>query len=513
MGSSTVTHGATEAPGDVHRGPLRQRGDAGAALLRRTFWLWPALLTLGLGIHGSWRPELWRDELATWSAAARSTDQLFALLHHVDAVSGLYYLLMHFWMSAFGDSATVLRLPSALAMSGAAVFVTLIGRKQFDTRTGLVAGLLFAVLPSVSRYSQEARSYAFAVLAVAAATWLLLRALELPTWRRWLPYSVAVALAGLFHMVALCVLVPHAGVVLLRWWRERGRALLIGFPVAVLVALVPVAPLVLLGRRQAGRQISWLAQPTLQDFANLWHGLFQSPLVGGCLLAMAALPAAWPKGRRPAFEIGLIAALPVVLIWFASQGQTAYFLDRYLLFTVPAWVVLAAAGLTALRPRVLLAIGLIGTALLGIQDQQNVRARASHEWADEKGAAKIIAEGYRPGDGVAPVRGDDEFMMLDFALDYYLPEQVKPKDVFITADAVQHNDLRSVVCKDPGACAAGVDRIWVVTYGTPQDPYKNMSSDEIKVLSGEYTRIQTKQVQGITVTLVARSNAGAASGS
>ncbi|MFG2698191.1 glycosyltransferase family 39 protein [Kitasatospora sp. NPDC048407] len=507
MGSSTVTHGATEAPGEVHRSPLRQRGDAGAALLRRTFWLWPALLTLGLGVHGSWRPELWRDELATWSAATRSTGELFALLGNVDAVSGLYYLLMHFWVSAFGDSATVLRLPSALAMSGAAVFVALTGRKQFDTRTGLVAGLLFAVLPSVSRYSQEARSYAFAVLAVAAATWLLLRALELPTWRRWLPYSVAVALAGLFHMIALCVLAPHAVVVLLRWWRERGRALLIGFPVAVLVALLPVVPLVLLGRRQVGRQISWLHAPTLQDFTNMWHGLFQSPLVSGCVLALAVLPAAWPKGRRRAFEIGLIAALPIVVIWFVSQGQTAYFLDRYLLFTVPAWVVLAAAGLTALRPRVLIAIGLIGTALLGVQDQRNTRMRTAHEWADEQGAAKIIAAGYRPGDGVAPVRGSDAFMMLDFALDYYLPERVKPKDVFITESPVQHKDLYSVACKDPAACAAGVDRIWVVTYGSPEDPYKNMSEGEVKVLSGEYKTIQTKQVKGITVTLVERSKA------
>ncbi|WP_051731798.1 glycosyltransferase family 39 protein [Kitasatospora phosalacinea] len=476
-------------------------------MLRRTFWLWPALLTLVLGVRGSWRPELWRDELATWSAATRSTGDLFDLLHHVDAVSGVYYLLMHFWVSAFGDSPTVFRLPSALAMSGAAVFVALAGRKQFGARAGLVAGLLFAVMPSVSRFSQEARSYAFAVLAVAAATWLLLRALERPTWQRWLPYAVSVAAAGLFHMVALCVLAPHAAVVALRWWRERRRALLIGFPAAVLVAMVPVAPLVLLGRRQVGRQISWLQEPNLQDFTNLWHGLFQSPLVSGCVLAMAALPAAWPKGRRPAFEIGLVAALPIVAIWFVSQGQTAYFLDRYLLFTVPAWAVLAGAGLSALRPRALVAVGLIGTALLGLQDQEKLRTRTSHEWADERGAARIIAAGYQPGDGIATVRGDNAYMMLDFAIGYYLPDRVRPKDVFAAKTPVQNDDLYAVDCPRPAECAAGLQRIWVATYSEADDPFKGLSAAEVEVLDKQFAKERVQHVQGITVTLMVRTPA------
>ncbi|WP_158071861.1 glycosyltransferase family 39 protein [Kitasatospora sp. CB01950] len=476
-------------------------------LLARTFWLWPALLTLGLGVRGSWRPELWRDELATWSAATRSTGDLLDLLNHVDAVSGMYYLLMHFWVSAFGDSPTVFRLPSALAMAGAAVFVALTGRKQFGTATGLVAGLLFAVLPSVSRFSQEARSYAFAVLAVAAATWLLLRALERPTVLRWLPYAVSVALAGLFHMVALCVLAPHAVLVAMRWWRGRSRGLLIGFPVAVLVALAPVAPLVILGRRQVGRQISWLHSPTLQDVATVWHGLFQSSLVSLCVLAMAALPAAWSAGRRPAFEIGLVAALPLAAVWIVSQGQTAYFIDRYLLFTVPAWAVLAAAGLTALRPRAMVAVGLIAAALLGIQDQQALRNRTSHEWADEKGAAKIVADGYQPGDGMVPVRGEEAYMMLDFALGYYLPDRVQPKDVFAAKTPLQNDDLYAVDCPEPAACAADVQRIWVVTYSTPEDPFKGLSEAEAKVLKSDYKVQQTKHVQGLTVTLLARSGA------
>ncbi|GAA1274909.1 hypothetical protein GCM10009665_72810 [Kitasatospora nipponensis] len=492
---------------DDESGPVRGGAARALALLQRTVWLWPALVTLGLGVRGSWRPELWRDELATWSAATRSTGDLFDMLQHVDAVSGSYYLLMHGWISLFGDSPTVFRLPSALAMTGATVFVVLAGRKLFGPWAGLFAGLLFAVFPSVSRFSQEARSYAFAVLAVSAATWLLLRALERPTVLRWLPYAVSVTAAGYFHMVSLCVLAPHAVVVLMRWWRERRARLLIGFPAAVLVALLPVVPLVLLGRKQVGRQISWLHTPNLQDFVNTWHGMFGSPLISGCMLCLAALPAAWPKGRRPAVEIGLVAAMPVVLIWEVSQGQTSYFLDRYLLFTLPAWAVLAGAGLTALRPRVLVALGLIGTAWLGLQDQQNLRVRTAHEWSDEKGAAHIIAKGYQPGDAVVPVRGDAAYMMLDFALDYYLPKNVEPKDVFAEKTAAQRHDLFAQECQQPESCAAGTKRVWVVTYGSTDDPYKGLSAAEVKVLTSEFHQDEVKHVQGLTVTLLERKTA------
>jgi len=467
-------------------------------------WLLPALLTLALGVRGSARPQLWRDELATWSAVTRSPGDLFRMLHHVDAVSGVYYLFMHGWTTLFGDSPTMLRLPSALAMTGAAACVALAGRKQFDARAGLLAGLLFAVMPSVSRYSQEIRSYAFAVCAVAAATWLLLRALERPGVSRWLPYALCVAAGGLFHLVSLLTLTGHALLVLLRRQHDRTRWLLSGFAAAVLAGLLPVVPLVLLGRRQAGRQISWLERPDLQSFVETWHGLFASPWVSGCLIGLAALPVAWPSGRRRAVEIGLVAGAPIVVGWFASQGTVSYFLDRYLLFTVPAWAVLAGAGLGALRPRVLAVVGLAGVTLLGVQDQQRLRRSAAHEWTDERGAAKIIADSYRPGDGIVPVRGDVKWMMLDFALDYYLPPTVRPTDVFAAGTAAQHGDFFTTTCARPVACLGSTPRVWVVVYGPADQPYRDLPADEARALTELYTPTRLSQVRGLTVSLLER---------
>lgn len=105
---------ASEAASDDaagHRGASRTPRSA------RFDWLWAAVLTLAVATVGSDNPQLWRDELASWNAAIRSTGDLIGMLGHVDAVSGLYYLLLHGWISVFGDSEVMLRMPSAIAMA------------------------------------------------------------------------------------------------------------------------------------------------------------------------------------------------------------------------------------------------------------------------------------------------------------------------------------------------------------------------------------------------------------
>ena len=68
------------------------------------------------------------DEVATRWAALLPLRELVHLLSNVDAVHGLYYLLMHGWV-ALGSSPVALRIPSVIAMAVAAVLVTIIGRR------------------------------------------------------------------------------------------------------------------------------------------------------------------------------------------------------------------------------------------------------------------------------------------------------------------------------------------------------------------------------------------------
>jgi mannosyltransferase len=121
-----------------------------------------AMLTIGL-IQPA-RPVLSWDEVATADVAHRSAAQIGQLAHHIDGVFAPYYLLMHVWITLFGDSVLSLRLPSILAITATAALTGELGRRLFGVRAGTAAGLLLALIPNISRYAAEARPYATACM-------------------------------------------------------------------------------------------------------------------------------------------------------------------------------------------------------------------------------------------------------------------------------------------------------------------------------------------------------------
>ena len=101
-----------------------------------------------LGVWGLARDSsMGNDEVATRWAALLSLHQLGRLLRHVDAVHGLYYLIMHGWM-AVGTSPAVMRIPSVIAMVVAVALTVIIGRRLTGSGwAGLFAGLIVALTP------------------------------------------------------------------------------------------------------------------------------------------------------------------------------------------------------------------------------------------------------------------------------------------------------------------------------------------------------------------------------
>jgi mannosyltransferase len=424
---STPRHGASPAqpgpptpPGPAQPSPPAP--SAPPAPARSTgavaaWWLPVAIVVAVMAVLGVWglarHNAMGNDEVASRYAATLSLGQLFHLLSHVDAVHGLYYLLLHCWI-AVGSTATIIRIPSVIFMTAAAGLLVIIGRRLTGSAwAGLFAGLIMALDPVISYYAQTARSYAMVFCCVVAATLALVRALEseddaqtgqaLARGRlrgRWIAYAALITLGGYLNELSLLVLAAHAVTVLLTryGWPTVKHWFVSGAAGAVLVL-----PVVALSIRERAADTG-ATRPDLHDLEILFHDYFGATiLVAVGMLAFAvfavlpatALPAIriWRPGpaagaqaqsvwwKRGGFCLPSVAApllvLPSALLVAESLVGKALYADRYILYCEAGAALLAGAGVYRLGQW---AGPWLGRRLAGWREQRGAAAWRSLVW-------------------------------------------------------------------------------------------------------------------------------------
>ncbi|WP_330237394.1 glycosyltransferase family 39 protein [Streptomyces sp. NBC_00566] len=361
-------------------------------------WVLPVLWTVGLGLWGLSREQsVWRDEAATWQVARRSTADIWHLLGQVDAVHGLYYLLMHAVFACFGPGTTALRLPSVLAMAVAAACVTLIGQRLAGNWAGLGAGTALGLLPAAQFHLQEGRPYALVMAGAAVSTLLLVGLLERPVPWRWAAYGVTVLLCGLLNWLSLLVLAAHA-VTLCRVRARRGTWA--RWAATSAAAVAGTAPLILFSLRQS-EQISWIPPLT-------WH-----MLIGPAILLAIGTLGALLDHPRPGAPSATAVALPLLAVPLVALAAISLikplFLDRYILFGHLGLALLIGTALAtavhAARPRfpraatlILPLVLLVATAAL--LPYSLARRSPESRVDDVLAAADRVHHLKRPGDAV-----------------------------------------------------------------------------------------------------------------
>ncbi len=445
-------------PGDAVAGPLWMRAV-------------PPAVTLAIMLWRIQAPSYWRDEGATLAAVQRPFGALIRMLGNVDAVHGAYYMII--WVVArfggTGEFAT--RLPSALAMTVAAAGVAAIGRRLVSPLAGLFAGLVFAVLPEISWYGQDARSYAMVTALATTASYLLVRVLGTGGSRRgWLAgYGLALAGLGLVNIFGLILIPAHGLTVAIAARRAAGRRaggrLMAGWLAAAGLAVVVVSPLCWLAWQQRAPD-SWLKTPGSGTLANVPYLVGPPALAGvvlliiacGILLSAAAgragLRSGWP-GVLPALCLPWLLLPPAVLL-AGSLIQPVYVL-RYILFVLPALALLAGAALAAFG-RVAGAIALAIVVLIGFPAQLEVRWHGSHG-DNIRMADAIVAAAARPGDAVLYASTGARNMSAAY------PDGLAAlRNIALDRGPVPSGTLAGTYLPAPAVRRrlAGVHRVWVV---------------------------------------------------
>jgi mannosyltransferase len=369
----------------------------------------PAAVTLAVMLWGIRTPSYWGDEVDTVSAVSRSLPQLIRLLGHTDAVHGLYYLLLWPVARVAGTGEVATRLPSALAMTAAALGVSAIARRLRSRRAALCAGLVFAALPAVTQQGHDARPYAMLTAAVVLASYLLPGLTDDPRPGRFAGYGLALVLVGYLQVLGLLIVPAHA-ITLLAWRRRGGtfgvgglsaRGVLRGWLPAVAAAGALSVPAAVMAWLQRG-SFAWIKEPGWYDFRYLLAFLAGGSVLSAVVMAVLAAAAAIRGAHQlPGLALPWLV-VPPALLWAVSFLQPAYS-ARYVTFCLPATALLVGAALATLRtPFAAAALGLlVALSVPGPLGQWAVRVSGGSTGAAAiQAASQFLAAHERSGDAV-----------------------------------------------------------------------------------------------------------------
>lgn len=173
-------------------------------------------------------------------------DSLLNTFKHVrdDAQLPLYYLLLDIWALLSGDSEFSLRLPSALMGMISLASVYAIGRQYFNTKTGLIALLLFGTSGFYLYYTREAQLYSLYLALSIISTWAYSRLWHKASIFRGAIYVIFLAFLIFTHHTAFVILLIHGLHALLtnHVWSKKSKAWQ-GFLLLMLWIVVPVIAL------------------------------------------------------------------------------------------------------------------------------------------------------------------------------------------------------------------------------------------------------------------------------
>lgn len=377
---------------------------------------WTALLLLlGASVAVRWRcltcKPFWFDECYSVELARIGWGNFLRLLWWREANMSLYYSLLRIWLH-FGSSEFFIRSLSVVMTVATLPALYWLARQLYDRRVGLIGAALFAFNAYSVRYSQEARSYALFLLLATLSSGFLIACLRQPIRRNWLGYVLTSILAVYAHFYALLLLVGHwlaAKLLSLDPSQREPAARIRSAWTAIGIA---VAPLLIFVAKTGAGPIRWIQRPGLHDLIEFYEHLAGGsswPLFVICGLACAAAIAPFARrlfARSPDWETWRCQFL---LIWlFFPVGLTVLlsfarpvFLGRYMIFCLPALLILTAAGLARLRPAWLLATTITIILLLS---SQGILFIYGHDFDSERdasaAASNFILDHAQPRDGI-----------------------------------------------------------------------------------------------------------------
>ena len=295
------------------------------------------------------------DETANYWIIEKGLSQIWTRLGPLGSPIYNYYL----WFATriTGTNEIGMRIPSVLAMLGAAYVFYLCARRLFRRETAIVALIIFCANPIVVFAAIDIRPYALVALTTSATILILLR----------LRKDVSLWLAGVFGVFSALILYCHflAAAVLpaflltfILWKRRSGpvfwKQLIAGLSVFVLVSL-PLVPKLVGMFRTAGTHVYQSAPGPILLLEMFAPGVQPVAFLVAILVAALTIrKSVKPHFQRWQMELCLpLMLIPLLILYGVSVCTSIHiFAYRHILIAIPGIALFWACCIDQFESRV-----------------------------------------------------------------------------------------------------------------------------------------------------------------
>ena len=199
---------------------------------------------------------------------------LHSIAHSQAEHSPLFYLIAHFWASAFGCEKGSMRcLPALLSLLQLPCIYWFMIELFAAPVAAELAVALVALSPLQLLYAQELREYSLFAAIVPFTSAAFLKAIEKSSWQTWLLYLFSLVLGFYVSILTVFILASQLLYLLchfgLKWNKTISSFLLISL--ITLVCFLPWLAVIAVNAREAYASLRWLSVPvSLPVWINSW---------------------------------------------------------------------------------------------------------------------------------------------------------------------------------------------------------------------------------------------------
>ena len=419
------------------------------------------LLGVFLRIYGLDTESIWLDEgislrLAEADPAVATVER--ALNNHPP----LYFILLHYWTKAFGNSVFSARMLSVLFGFLSMLLIYKTGCMLFDRKTGILSALLLGISLFHIYYSQEIRMYSMVSFLALCSVYFFIRLLEDKKPKAAIGYIVSTAFLLYIHYSGfLLILIQNVYLVILIL-RHRNESALsfknwLKYQLVLFILYLPWLWIGIIRLTKIQSASLWLSKPTASVFSDSimeYSGSIFLFIIFTVLLLYGIFRVI--KNRMYLF-LCLWFIIPIGILFGISYISKPLYLTKYTIISSLAFYILIAVSIGSIKKRYIKVLAISAILVFSAINFRTYYTQINHiPWSI---VTSYVEDKAKPGDILI---FNDILCYRHVFSRYFEREDVRAEVLpqalqsaqFIAVDDDSVEDLRKI--------AEGHKRIWII---------------------------------------------------